>query len=602
MSRFIHPVRGFLSQRTISRRSISLIELEYYPHNQSYHNSQDDDDADDANCFDKEIWNYTKSHNPEEDSIEEREYNERCESADARNPHQESENHESDSCRDKCLTERSDEWWTELRHDECCTDEESDDFHDSHELYLWSRDKFEDARDITKYCTEDEERESSEKYDTYEREESDEERLDPSESTPECDKEKYSNNWTDDECWERSEEEWGYPDGNESDSDRYSSFYDALPERDWFVISICKEEEEKTKYTEHTESNQEPEESIFTSKICLIRWNFFSEWRPGCCGCICVYSWCDRLAWFCWLFWLWEREITAFDESFKKCTTISSKCARPLDGKSIWRCVLQDLPSIKHTLIINSIETIIDDFETAWISIDEFSIKKYMPSIEGIILREHFKCLRISLRYDPMRTIDMIIILCIPVLPRNSRKTPQISSWNHTAHLVNSIFITSKLPQYDAKWSTISWYLDPRAACLVDDIDSFIINGVVITEDDESFDWFFCCIDCCRCCRNSSWFRNTSRRCKYWWTYQKCEQRQGDYFFHKYELYNNNKYILQIKVDCQNILPPWQNMIYLYTLRSYENTLHSQTYGLTQKPPPCGLSLAPLMYSICPLW
>lgn len=200
MSRFIHPVRGFLSQVTISR-SISLIELEYYPHNQSYHNSQDDDDADDANCFDKEIWNYTESHNPEEDSIEEREYNERCESTDARNPHQESENHESYSCRDKCLTERADEWWTELRHDECCTDEESDDFHDSHELYLRSRDKFEDARDITKYCTEDEEGESSEKYDTNECEESDEERLDPSESTPERDKEKYSNNWTDDECW-----------------------------------------------------------------------------------------------------------------------------------------------------------------------------------------------------------------------------------------------------------------------------------------------------------------------------------------------------------------------------------------------------------------
>lgn len=70
-----------------------------------------------------------ESHNPEEDSVEESKYDNREKCADACYPHDESEDDGRDDCRDKCLPESANERWTELSHDEPCAEEESDDFH-----------------------------------------------------------------------------------------------------------------------------------------------------------------------------------------------------------------------------------------------------------------------------------------------------------------------------------------------------------------------------------------------------------------------------------------------------------------------------------------
>lgn len=145
----------------------------------------------------------------------------------------------------------------------------------------------------------------------------------------------------------------------------------------------------------------------------------------------------------------------------------------------------------------------------------------------------------------------------------------------------------------------LSW--PTRSEYYYADIDIFTINRIVITENHESFYWIFYNIYWSFC----GWFSiriwYISRRSKCSWTQENCEQRQSNNLFHKYVLYNTNRYILPIKLYCQSILCSWQDRIFLYNFTHYENTRLSSPYYRPQKPAPPRLSLAPMIPRLCSL-
>lgn len=130
--------------------------------------------------------------------------------------------------------------------------------------------KFEDTLCIIKHHSENDKSDCHHEYDTYQGQESDEEGFDPSESIPESDEEKYTDDETDDESWDGTQEVRCQPDSHEHDEEGYESFCDTLPERNGLIIAIREEDKEETKYREGAQSNEYPEGTIFTSKICLV--------------------------------------------------------------------------------------------------------------------------------------------------------------------------------------------------------------------------------------------------------------------------------------------------------------------------------------------
>ena len=158
-----------------------------------------------------------------------------------------------------------------LCHNKPCTNKYAHQFQYSEHLHVWSCDKRKKTTHIRENCACDESTKDQNQGYTYERKESDEERLDPTHSTPKGNKypkayksSKYirHNTGSKPRCTPKS-----YNTSNKSNADLEKRF----PKRHHFFISISKKYKYKTQKCYTSECMQNPERHIFTNKIGFIR-------------------------------------------------------------------------------------------------------------------------------------------------------------------------------------------------------------------------------------------------------------------------------------------------------------------------------------------